>query len=261
MEKAHRESPAAQHTIRIGTAGWTLPKLHAQHFPAEGTHLERCSYGFNCVEVNSSFHRPHQRKTWEKWARCTPPDFRFSVKLPKAITHAAQLTNCGALLHEFFEQVRGLGDKLGPLLVQLPPKLAFDEGTAHEFFTTLRELHPQDLHTGFIALEPRHASWFSAPVDRLLRSFEIARVAADPPKASPSAGNPGGWHGLCYWRLHGVPRTYYSAYDSAFLKQLAKQLHAYSCPEQWVIFDNTALGHATGNALALMNLLRGRRNL
>jgi uncharacterized protein YecE (DUF72 family) len=256
--------------IRVGTAGWTLPKQHAQHFAEVGTHLERCAQGFNCVEVNSSFHRPHQRKTWERWARCTPPDFRFSVKAPKAITHTAQLANCGALLYAFFEEIRGLGDKLGPILIQLPPKLAFDEALAHEFFTTLRELHPQNLHAGLIALEPRHASWFTPPVDRLLRSFEIARVAADPPRGSPGvpserssargggsplAATPGGWRGLCYWRLHGTPRTYYSAYDSLFLRRFANQLLNSACATQWIIFDNTALGHATGNALELSSTL------
>jgi uncharacterized protein YecE (DUF72 family) len=257
MGNAHSESVAPPRTTRIGTAGWTLPKQHAPHFPETGTHLERCAHGFNCVEVNSSFHRPHQRKTWERWAHCTPPDFRFAVKLPKAITHTAQLANCGAPLHEFFEEVRGLGDKHGPLLVQLPPKLAFDEALAQEFFTTIRELHPQHLHSGFIALEPRHASWFTPPVNRLLRSFEIARVAADPPKGSPLAEAPGGWPGLCYWRLHGTPRTYYSAYDGAFLRHFANQLLNSTCATQWVIFDNTALGHATGNALELSSKLLG----
>ena len=256
MKKVRPTPSHPAHVTRIGTAGWTLPKLHAQHFPAEGTHLERCSRVFNCAEINSSFHRPHQRKTWERWAQSTPPDFRFSVKIPKTITHSAQLTNCGALLQEFFEQARGLGEKLGPLLVQLPPKLAFDEGIAHEFFTTLRELHPPEPTSGFIALEPRHSSWFAPPVDRLLRSFEIARVAAHPAKASPLAGTPGGWTGLCYWRLHGAPRTYYSAYDAEFLQQLAEQARSSSCAEQWVIFDNTALGHATGNALELQQLMQ-----
>ena len=255
MDEARSKLPAPLRAIRIGTAGWTLPKQHAQHFPETGTHLERFAHGFNCAEVNSSFHRPHQPKTWERWAQCTPPDFRFAVKLPKAITHTAQLANCGAPLQKFFDEVRGLGDKLGPLLVQLPPKLAFDEALAHDFFTTLRELHSQHLHTGFIALEPRHASWFTPPVDRLLRSFEIARVAADPPKGSSLSATPGGWNGLCYWRLHGTPRTYYSAYDAAFLRRFAAQLRKTHCAEQWVIFDNTALGHATGNAIDLMNFL------
>jgi uncharacterized protein YecE (DUF72 family) len=256
MRKVHSESPSASRATRIGTAGWTLPKQHAKHFPNSGSHLERCAQGFNCLEVNSSFHRPHQHKTWERWARSTPPDFRFSVKLPKAITHTAQLINCGALLHEFFEQVCGLGSKLGPILVQLPPKLVFDEGIAHEFFTTLREVQPQVSDAGFVAVEPRHASWFTPPVDHFLRGFAVARVAADPPKGSPLAAKPGGWTGLSYWRLHGTPRTYYSPYDSAFLQRFTTHLRKSTSAEQWVIFDNTALGYATANALELMHLLR-----
>jgi uncharacterized protein YecE (DUF72 family) len=173
--------------------------------------------------------------------------------MPKAITHAERLVNCGALLLEFFEQVRGLGEKLGPLLVQLPPRLAFDEGAAHEFFTTLRELH-----TGSVALEPRHASWLTPAVDRLLREFEIARVAADPPKGSARAATPGGWPGLHYWRLHGAPRTYYSEYGKDFLHGFAEELNASRHEvETWVIFDNTALGHATADALELRRLLAG----
>src|SRR5580698_2401904 len=99
-------------TFRIGTAGWTLPKEHAAAFPSEGSHLERYSVIFNCVEINSSFHRSHMRKTWERWANSTPPDFQFSVKVPKAITHSARLIDCGAPLQTFFEECSGLGEKL-----------------------------------------------------------------------------------------------------------------------------------------------------
>jgi uncharacterized protein YecE (DUF72 family) len=243
----------------VGTAGWTVPKQHQARFPApaEGaqrSHLERYASRLGCVEINSSFHRPHRRSTWERWAATTPQNFRFAVKAPKAVTHIAKLVNTGGALLEFFDAVRGLGRKLGPVLVQLPPKLAFDEGVAQEFFTTLRELHP-----GAVVLEPRHASWFSGSVDRLLRSFEIARVAADPPKGSKLAARPGGWEGLSYWRLHGAPRTYYSGYDENWLEAFAKQLQLMkdvSLKETWVIFDNTALGHATGNAIWIKEALR-----
>lgn len=241
----------------LGTAGWTVPKQHLALFPtaAEATrpsHLERYASLLRCVEINSSFHRPHRRSTWERWAASTPEHFRFAVKAPKTVTHTAKLVNTGAALLEFFDAVSALGPKLGPVLVQLPPKLAFDEGVAQEFFTTLRELHH-----GTVALEPRHATWFTAPVDRLLRSFEIARVAADPPKGSERAARPGGWPALRYWRLHGSPRTYYSDYDQTWLDSFANQLlevrsHA---AETWVIFDNTTLGHATANAIHLGHAL------
>ena len=134
--------------------------------------------------------------------------------------------------------------------MQLPPKLAFDEGLAHEFFTTLRELHD-----GPVALEPRHASWFTADVDRLLRSFKVGRAMADPPAGSETANRPGGWPGLRYFRLHGAPRKYWSAYDPPYLQDLAASVSA-AKGERWVIFDNTAQGHALGNALTVTHLLQ-----
>jgi uncharacterized protein YecE (DUF72 family) len=244
----------------IGTAGWTVPKQHLGLFSAgpEGTrvsHLERYASRFRCVEINSSFHRPHRRATWERWAATTPDEFRFAVKAPKAVTHTAKLVNTGGFLLEFFDAVQGLGEKLGPVLVQLPPKLAFDEGVAQEFFTTLRELH-----TGPVALEPRHTSWFTAAVERLLRSFAITRVAADPPKGSELAARPGGWPDLSYWRLHGAPRTYYSDYAEDWLQSFIARLQALNAPsrhaETWVIFDNTTLGHAIANASRVEDVLR-----
>jgi uncharacterized protein YecE (DUF72 family) len=196
------------------------------------------------------------RKTWERWAATTPPNFRFAVKIPRTITHEAKLAHTGALLQTFLDQATGLGHKLGPLLIQLPPSLAFDEPLAHDFLTTLRELHPAtQLTPNLAALEPRHASWFNPAADRLLRSFAIARVAADPPKGSPLASTPGGAQHLHYYRLHGAPRTYYSPYTDSDLSNLARTLRTTSQPASlWVIFDNTALGHATANALHLSRL-------
>lgn len=193
-------------------------------------------------------------KTWERWAASTPADFRFAVKAPKTATHEAKLVNCGEVLQRFFDEIRGLREKLGPVLVQLPPKLAYDEGVAHEFFTVLRELYE-----GAVVFEPRHVSWFAPEADRMLRGFQVARVAADPPKGSPLAAVPGGWDGLRYWRLHGTPRTYYSEYSEAFLKEFADGLRKPSrAAETWVIFDNTALGHATANALDLVAMMVDR---
>jgi len=237
--------------IRIGTAGWTLPKHSAGLFAEEGSHLERYASRLSFAEVNSSFHRPHRRTTWERWARTVPQDFRFAVKMPKSITHEAKLINTGVLLLPFFEEVSGLGEKLGPVLVQLPPKLAFDEGTVRDFFGVLRELH-----TGDTVCEPRHASWFDGRADRLLREFDIARVAADPAKGSPRAAEPGGSAHLRYWRLHGSPRTYYSDYSDVFLQDLAERLRRQPEAPAWVVFDNTAHGHAAPNALRLGELVQ-----
>jgi uncharacterized protein YecE (DUF72 family) len=116
--------------IRIGCAGWGLPSAKAGAFPSPGTHLERYVRVLPAVEVNSSFYRPHRRETWERWAASVPPGFRFSVKVPRQITHFRRLREADPALDELLGQVSGLGPKLGPLLVQLPPSFAFDDPAA-----------------------------------------------------------------------------------------------------------------------------------
>lgn len=231
----------------IGTAGWSVPSRHAAEMPPGGSHLERYARRLNAVEINSSFYRPHQRKTYQRWARSVPAGFRFSVKVPKAITHEQRLADCGALLDRFVAEVTGLDDKLGVLLVQLPPKLAFDKRVADRFFRDLRQRFDVA-----VACEPRHASWFKPAVNDWLAERGIARVAADPAPVA-GAGEPGGWNGLCYFRWHGSPRIYYSDYDAAALGALGERLTALREKRvpTWCMFDNTALGAAFKNALAL----------
>jgi len=237
--------------IRIGTAGWGIPTALGSEFPGEGTHLERYSCVFNAVEINSSFYRPHRRTTYERWADSAPETFRFAVKVPKAITHEHRLRAVGDLLDQFLSEVGGLGSKLGPLLVQLPPSLAFDAATASAFFDHLQG------HSGArIACEPRHQSWFDADAERLLEEREIARVAADPVKTE-GADWPGGWRGLVYYRLHGSPVPYRSGYEPERLAAYAECIRSDRAAgrDAWSIFDNTASSAATGNALTLLNLL------
>lgn len=212
-------------------------------FGEGGSHLERYARLFNAVEINSSFYRPHLPRTWRRWAQSVPAGFRFSVKMPKAISHDARLVGTEALLDEFLGQVGELGDRLGCLLLQLPPSLPFDASAA-AFLQTLRHRWRGD-----IACEPRHRSWFALPADRSLRELGMARVAADP-AVVPRAAVPGGSHALAYIRLHGSPRMYYDAYDDARIDRLASKLQARTQP-CWVIFDNTAAGHAIPNALRL----------
>jgi uncharacterized protein YecE (DUF72 family) len=233
--------------LRIGTAGWNVPSRHAQHVSTGETHLERYARTLNAAEINSSFYRPHQRKTYERWASSTPDDFRFAVKMPKAMSHELRLKNCDALLDRFVAETSGLGKKLGVLLLQLPPTLGFGEAAAGRFFQELKS------RTGTqVALEPRHANWFALDIESWLIERQIARVAADPAPAQ-GAGEPGGWRGLAYFRWHGAPKIYYSDYGETSLATLAKRLDksVASGAGTWCIFDNTALGAAFGNALSM----------
>jgi uncharacterized protein YecE (DUF72 family) len=240
--------------LLVGCAGWSLPRAVQDRFGEGASHLARYATRFPVVEINSSFHRPHKRSLYEKWAAAVPADFRFCAKLPKTITHERRLVGCEALLEVFLGEAGGLGAKLACLLVQLPPSFAFDAAVAGAFLALLRSRH-----AGALALEPRHASWFTEEADALLRSLQIARVLADPVRHEPGRA-PGGWPQLVYLRLHGAPRVYYSAYETPLLQALAERLqHAQGeGAEVWCIFDNTASGAAAGNALELQQLLEQR---
>lgn len=234
-----------QSAIYIGCAGWSVPKEYAAHFPEAGTHLERYAGVFPGVEINSSFYRPHQFATYERWARSVPDDFRFAVKVPKSITHTSRLMHIEADLERFLSECAGLGQKIGPLLVQLPPSLRYDIQTVDAFFTTLRQRF-----SGAVVCEPRHVTWFTCEAEQLLSRHRVARVAADP-ALTPAAAEPGGWNGLVYYRLHGSPKIYYSDYAPAYLEALIGKLAraaTHGVPV-WCIFDNTAAFAATGNAL------------
>jgi uncharacterized protein YecE (DUF72 family) len=239
-------------TVFIGCAGWSIPKPHAQHFGLDGSHLARYATRFNAVEINSSFYKSHQEKTYRRWAAGVPDYFRFAVKTPKEITHQRRLVGIEECLARFVEEVRGLGEKLGLLLVQLPPSLIYSAAVAGSFFESLRQLV-----TTPIVCEPRHSSWFAPEVDGELAQWQIVRVAADP-ALLPQAAIPGGWGRIAYFRWHGSPRMYYSSYDDARLDDLARGLQELSTQgiESWCIFDNTAAGAATVNALSVQERLK-----
>ena len=233
----------------MGTAGWTIPRAVSTRFPAEGSSLERYASVFNAVEINSTFHRSHQGKTFERWRNAVPDGFTFAVKIPKTITHVAKLVDCSDALDAFLADVSHLGTKLGPLLLQLPPKLAFDPAIAGPFCTLLGASGRFR-----VVCEPRHATWFTSEADEWLRERRIARVAADPAKHD-RAEAPGGWRGISYYRLHGSPRMYYSSYESEAIARSSQKLEADVAPERWCMFDNTASGAAAVNALELQAAL------
>ena len=242
-------------SYRIGVAGWALPKAHRTEFPDDGSHLERYAARFNAVEINSSFYGPHRPATYARWAASVPNDFRFSVKVPRTVTHHQRLAAPEPLLDAFLAEVTCLGSKLGCLLVQLPPSLAYDATTAEAFFTAFRTRYE-----GPVVLEARHPTWFADEVVARLDVHHVGQVGADP-ACVPAAAEPAGWPELAYLRLHGSPDVYYSAYDATFLDRLAERLrqHATRAREVWCIFDNTARFHATPNALETIARLTHRR--
>ena len=235
------------HLIHVGCAGWSVPGALHDRFPAAGSHLVRYASVLPAVEINTSFYRPHRAATYARWRESVPEWFRFSAKVPKAITHEARLRGTEEALEKFIGEVRHLEHKLGCLLVQLPPSLQFDAQVARRFFRHLRALSGVD-----IVCEPRHSTWFTRAAADVLSGIGVGYVDADPPVGLIPAEAHGA--GFVYLRMHGSPVIYHSAYPEEVIGQLHERItravdagcHA------WCIFDNTASGAAVPNALSLL---------
>ena len=232
---------------RVGCAGWSIASQAGSSFPAAGSHLERYAQVFDAVEINSSFYRPHRPQTYARWAASVPAHFRFSVKLPRTMTHERRLAKVDGPLAHFAAEVTALGDRLGCILAQLPPSLAFDQPVADAFFSRL--------HSYFnctIACEARNPTWFDTAATELLRRQRITRVIADPPTGQPGPHVP--TTAGAYLRMHGSPQRYYSSYSDDYLDQLIVDMKTYTQAGRsiWCIFDNTVSGAALANAMAIV---------
>jgi uncharacterized protein YecE (DUF72 family) len=246
--------PAPHARALIGCAGWSIPRQSAGHFPQRGSHLERYAAVLAAAEINTSFYRPHLPATYERWAASVPDDFRFSVKLPRTITHEARLQGADAQLDQFAGEAGALGGKLGCVLVQLPPSLQFDPLAAAGFFERLKQRF-----SCMLACEARHPAWFDQDATALLRGAGITRVIADPPKGQPGEHVPTAQD--IYIRLHGAPRIYYSDYAAPYLEQLGLDMagHIDAGRQVWCIFDNTMSRTFVDQALALRDAVRRAR--
>ena len=240
-----------QPECRVAVAGWSLRSEQKDLFAPDGSHLQRYASRFAAVEINSSFYRSHRRETYERWAVSVPDTFRFAVKAPKLLTHERCLEDSGAAVKQFLQEIGGLGGKLGCVLFQLPPSLAYDPRTVESFFTALRARY-----RGQAVCEPRHATWFTGAADRRLDAHGVGRVAADP-SCGDGGDEPSGASRIAYFRLHGSPVMYHSSYDAVVLDRLAQRIKQLAGDRPvWCVFDNTARGAATTNAIALGDRLR-----
>jgi uncharacterized protein YecE (DUF72 family) len=233
-------------TARIGTAGWALPKALRVSQDDDKSVLQQYAELFDAVEINSSFYRPHRRATYERWRAAVPRSFRFSVKMSRTITHELGLVRCRSETASFMETVRGLDDKLAVLLVQLPRSRTFEKSVAAAFFKALRRETAAQ-----IVCEARSPGWFTKAATAVLEEYGTIRAVADPVPSGCEWDAPA-QPPFAYFRLHGSPRMYYSAYSLDDLRGVAAAARA---RQTWCIFDNTAAGAAWSDATALQRLL------
>lgn len=237
-------------SIHIGTSGWHYPHWVGRFYPASLPGRDWLNYyagRFDCVEVNNSFYRLPSAANVVQWLAQTPEGFRFSLKASRYISHMKKLRDCAEPLAEFVGLARNFGDRLGPVLIQLPPRWHVNVGRLAEFLALL----PDDLQ---FALEFRDPSWFCEDIYRLLRQYGVALCQFDlagfesPPVVTA---------GLVYLRLHGPDEAYAGSYDQAALRVWAGRLQVWERAgrEVYVFFDNDQDASAVLNALALRQLV------
>jgi len=266
--------------IRIGTSGWVYPPWRGEFYPpdlAQRRELEYLSRQVNSVEINSSFYSLQRPSSYQAWRDQTPDDFEFAVKGGRFITHMKRLLEIDAPLANFFASgVLALGDKLGPLLWQLPPTLAFDPGLLADFFgrlprttTAAAELagrHDERLASRAWtttdadrplrhALEVRHASFTDPAFLDLLRTHGIGVVVADAAAAWPYLEHVTA--DFAYARLHGSTELYASGYTGAALDAWARRIRGWTAQgvDAYAYFDNDAKVRAPQDAIGLLDRL------
>lgn len=163
-------------SIRLGTQGWNYAGWVGSLYPTStrpADFLTMYARAFDTVEVDSTFYAVPASATVRGWAGRTPPEFVFSLKLPREITHERRLVGAEDVLTEFTDRVRELGPKLGPLLVQLGPDFGPDEFST---FVAFLPLLPTDLR---FAIEFRQPGWIRHDVLALLRKHRVALALSD----------------------------------------------------------------------------------
>ena len=273
--------------VRIGISGWRYAPWRGVFYPKglqQRRELEYAADRLDSIEINGSFYSLQRPENYQRWARDTPASFVFSVKGPRYITHLLRLRDSRLPLANFFASgVLALGDKLGPILWQLPQTYRFTSSALEEFLSLL----PQSTAAASVLAAEHDArldgrTYLRAEPDRPLRhALEVRSMSFDAPEAFALlhrygvalvlADTAGKWPVLrevtadmLYLRLHGDAELYASGYSDAALEAWARDIRGWisgrSCPDGrgrdvWVYFDNDAKVRAPFDAMALRRLL------
>ena len=233
----------------IGCSGFYYREWKGEFYPARLSQkkwFEFYSQHFNTIEINNTFYRFPEPKLFNNWYEKALPDFMFSVKVPQLITHRQKFRQTETMLQDFYGITReGLKEKLGPVLFQLPPSLKYDEELLRTMIEQMDILYQN-------VIEFRHISWWRKEVFASLNRANIIFCGVSYPGLINDAvtGLP-----TAYYRFHGVPRLYHSAYEQNFLQHIAQQMADDIVKDAYVYFNNTASGAAIENAKTLQYLV------
>ena len=234
----------------VGTSGWHYEDWKGIFYPAgqpPARWLPFYAERFQTVELNYSFYQQPTEKAYRDWAKNTPPGFKFAVKASRYITHIKKLRDPSGPLDKFFERAGLLGDKLGPVLYQLPPQLKRSDDLLGSFLQAL----PKGVRHVF---EFRHDSWFHQDVLRLLRKHKAGFCVMDMPGlTSPVAATAS----FAYVRFHGSQSLYSSLYSREEMLDWAGKIKGLpkTVKTVYIYFNNDVAGYALENARQLISLL------
>ncbi len=233
--------------IRIGTSGWYYKHWKGPFYPLKIRDSEMLPFyfkHFDTVEINNSFYRLPEKNTVKAWHRHTPDGFLFAVKGSRFITHMKKLSNPAESVKYFFEAVKPLGRKLGPIIFQLPPRWKRNIKRLEVFLNEL----PKELRYSF---EFRDKSWLCSEVYTLLAKHNAALCIYDlkgfesPLEITAD---------FTYIRLHGPSKSaYQGCYDKNSLHKWAGRIKTWKdrLAAVYIYFDNDQMGYATHNAMRL----------
>ncbi|MCC2975829.1 DUF72 domain-containing protein [Sphingomonas sp. PL-96] len=237
--------------VRVGCSGWIYPHCRGRFYP-EKLAVKRWfafyAEHFDTVEINNSFYRLPKPETFDGWAAQAPAGFRYAVKANRFLTQAKKLKDCEEPMARMMPAFRHLGETLGPVLYQLPPRFKLNL----ERLETFLQLVPKDVVNVF---EFREKSWYDDRVFALLERYGASFCAHDMPGSdSPDlAVGP-----VAYVRFHGGEGKYWGRYSEERLLRWTDWMMAQvrAGREVWAYFNNDAEAHAIHDALTLKAMLR-----
>jgi uncharacterized protein YecE (DUF72 family) len=244
------EMPVKSHLVHIGTSGWYYDHWKGNFYPAglrKEDFLNFYSESFSTVEINNSFYRLPSESTFEKWREKSPQEFLFAVKATRYITHLKRLKEPQKSVSLFLERARLLGDKLGPILFQLPPKFGCNQERLVELLGAL----PEELKYAF---EFRDQSWLNPQVYDILESRGASLCLHGFPGISVPRRSTANF---VYIRLHGPDGAYQGSYSDDELCSWVNSIKGWinQGKEIFCYFDNDEAGNAARNATRLNRML------
>jgi len=246
--------PIVMDAPRVGCSGWNYKSWRGRFYPHDlpvAGWLKHYATVFDTVEINNSFYRLPQRKTFAAWRRQVPSHFLFAVKASRFLTHMKRLLDPEEPVKRLFASVSGLGRQLGPVLYQLPASLKIDLPRLDRFLRTLpRPSRTSRLHV----IEFRDPSWYVAETYTLLEQRRVALCLHDMVGSAISEPIVGPF---VYVRFHGTTGKYHGSYSRRQLNRWAHVLaeHAHDGRKVFAYFNNDPDAVATANALTFRSML------